>query len=336
MGLRDDILQEQNLKEQEANAKLEAEKAAQAKLAEEEKKAKAEAEKKAILSLNEAKETFKQLKKDLKADKVPAEWVEVYDSYLEKLKKELKGFDGNAFEFKLSATKKLYETYFYEGAFARYSPGLLLNEYMAKRLKAEGFSGVTFALERYYTYYSTEQDEINYQRETKDFERRHSEALREYERKYAEWSAKDYVYRECQSTGGINNPSHPGTPPRYPMMYPPSKAQSGKTAHYAVTAKASLLSDKDLKKQNRGEKKARPKSKIEIHPVLMILIIFVSFCAVAAILHFIIPAWREPLMELINKYPLTDLSNLPRYGSYFAIALYSIIPIGIYIFAKFL
>ncbi len=335
MGLRDEILKEQNLKEQESNAKLEAEKAAKLKELETQKKAQEAARKKELLSLTEQKAAFAQLKKDLKTGNVPKEWVALYDEYLEKLKVKLTDFNEKTFDFKLDATKELYEEYFYEGAAERYSPGILLNQYMAKRLKDEGFYSVTFSLERYYTYYSTKQDEINYENATKDFNRRHSEAMREYERAYAEWSAKNAVYRDCQSTGGINNPSHPGTPPRYPMMYPPRKAQSGKTPHYCVSAKASLLNEKEVKKREKKENKGKKvKREIHIHPIFVGLIILGSIWLTEFLVVLCIPAWREHLFGLFINYPLTDLTNWGQYNTYWTVFGYSSIPAVMYYFFK--
>lgn len=334
MGLRDEVLAKQEKEEVknvlnnkkkskgEDNQKVENE--------EPKKETKTPAKKKASHPpIEECKSNFDKLREDLDKNEVPAEWVELCDKTFEKLKIELENLKEKTFSLKVDSTKKLYKSFFYEGEASEFSPGILLNEYMTNRLKAEGFFDTSACLSSYETRYSTEEDEANYNKAVQEHFRKTKPIYDKYERELAEWNSKNAIYQDYlkSSSGGINSPSAPGRRPTYPMIPAPTKATSGVKVQYAIFLKGSLLDKKELKKHNKKEVKEKKKrEKRELHPILIGLIICGAGLLLVLLGMFIFPNFREPLFELFKNYPLSTWSNISHYSKYTRALGYSLIP----------
>jgi len=333
MGLRDDVLAKQENEEEKNNPKNKKKPKEESKESveiETKKEAKAPVKKKASHPpIEECKANFERFRENLDKNEVPNEWVEFCDKAFEKLKNELENLKEKTFSIKIDSTKKVYKSFFYEGDAAQYSPGILLNEYMTKRLQSEGFFDASLTLSSYETRYSTEEDEKNYNTAIQEHFRNTKPIYDKYERELADWNAKNSIYQDYlrSSSGGINPPSSPGRRPTYPMIPAPTKAMSGIKTNYAIFIKGSLLNEKELKKHNKKVAKVnKKKEKRKLHPIFIGLII----CGVGFLLVllgiFILPASREPLMDLFEDYPLSSWSNISHYSKYTSALCYSLIP----------
>ena len=101
-------------------------------------------------------DAFDAFARQVKEGHVPDEWVKLYDGYVEKIKEHI--LKGNlSFHFKDAVTADYYQ----EKASVnkgKNSVVTLMNDYLTKRLKQDGFSSAKFRLVDEITYYATDQD----------------------------------------------------------------------------------------------------------------------------------------------------------------------------------
>ena len=98
-----------------------------------------------------AKKKYKQLKYDLKQNDIPQEWEMLYDAYMRMLDDSLKDIEDKCFEIEYQVEKTFYKEYFYgkddlDGKAQKYSTGKLLNKYLAKTFKQQGYKNAKFKL----------------------------------------------------------------------------------------------------------------------------------------------------------------------------------------------
>lgn len=101
--------------------------------------------------LEQIKQNYKNLKKAIKENEIPQEWEILYDAYMRMLKDGLKDIQDKKFELEYKVEKTFYKEYFYEedvydGKAKKYSPGKILNKYLAKTFKQEGYKNAKFKL----------------------------------------------------------------------------------------------------------------------------------------------------------------------------------------------
>ena len=101
--------------------------------------------------LEQIKQNYKNLKQDIKEYDIPQEWQILYDAYMRMLKESLKDVQDKCFELEYKVEKSFYKEYFYgkdvfDGKAEKYSPGKLLNKYLAKNFKQEGYKNAKFKL----------------------------------------------------------------------------------------------------------------------------------------------------------------------------------------------
>lgn len=101
-------------------------------------------------------DAFDAFAQQVKEGHVPDEWVKLYDGYVEKIKEHI--LKGNlSFHFKDAVSADYYQ----EKASVnkgKNSVVTLMNDYLTKRLKQDGFSSAKFRLVDEITYYATDQD----------------------------------------------------------------------------------------------------------------------------------------------------------------------------------
>ena len=101
-------------------------------------------------------DAFDAFARQVKEGHVPDEWVKLYDGYVEKIKEHI--LKGNlSFHFKDAVSADYYQ----EKASVnkgKNSVVTLMNDYLTKRLKQDGFSSAKFRLVDEITYYATDQD----------------------------------------------------------------------------------------------------------------------------------------------------------------------------------
>lgn len=101
--------------------------------------------------LEQIKQNYKKLKQKIKENEIPQEWEILYDAYMRMLKDNLKDIKDKKFELEYKVEKTFYKEYFYEqdvygGKAIKYSTGKLLNKYLAKTFKQEGYKNSKFKL----------------------------------------------------------------------------------------------------------------------------------------------------------------------------------------------
>ena len=101
--------------------------------------------------LEQIKQNYKKLKQEIKENEIPQEWEILYDAYMRMLKDNLKDIKDKKFELEYKVEKTFYKEYFYEqdvygGKAIKYSTGKLLNKYLAKTFKQEGYKNSKFKL----------------------------------------------------------------------------------------------------------------------------------------------------------------------------------------------
>lgn len=97
------------------------------------------------------KQKYKKLKQAIKENEIPQEWEILYDAYMRMVKDNLKDIQDKKFELEYKVEKTFYKEYFYDkneydGKATKYSPGKLLNKYLAKTFKQEGYKNSKFKL----------------------------------------------------------------------------------------------------------------------------------------------------------------------------------------------
>lgn len=101
--------------------------------------------------LEQIKQNYKTLKQAIKENEIPQEWEILYDAYMRMLKESLANVEDKYFELEYNVEKTFYKQYFYEkdvydGKATKYSPGKILNKYLAKTFKQEGYKNAKFKL----------------------------------------------------------------------------------------------------------------------------------------------------------------------------------------------
>lgn len=149
MSLRDDLVNQQKEQSQKNREKAKEEKALSLQREQNYKQQKAQLQK-------QKEDAFDAFAQQVKEGHVPDEWVKLYDGYVEKIKEHI--LKGNlSFLFKDAVSADYYQ----EKASVnkgKNSVVTLMNDYLTKRLKQDGFSSAKFRLVDEITYYATDQD----------------------------------------------------------------------------------------------------------------------------------------------------------------------------------
>ena len=149
MSLRDDLVNQQKEQSQKNREKAKEEKALSLQREQNYKQQKAQLQK-------QKEDAFDAFAQQVKEGHVPDEWVKLYDGYVEKIKEHI--LKGNlSFHFKDAVSADYYQ----EKAAVnkgKNSVVTLMNDYLTKRLKQDGFSSAKFRLVDEITYYATDQD----------------------------------------------------------------------------------------------------------------------------------------------------------------------------------
>lgn len=149
MSLRDDLVNQQKEQSQKNREKAKEEKALSLQREQNYKQQKAQLQK-------QKEDAFDAFARQVKEGHVPDEWVKLYDGYVEKIKEHI--LKGNlSFHFKDAVSADYYQ----EKASVnkgKNSVVTLMNDYLTKRLKQDGFSSAKFRLVEEITYYATDQD----------------------------------------------------------------------------------------------------------------------------------------------------------------------------------
>lgn len=175
MSLRDDLVNQQKEQSQKNREKAKEEKALSLQREQNYKQQKAHLQK-------QKEDAFDAFAQQVKEGHVPDEWVKLYDGYVEKIKEHI--LKGNlSFHFKDAVTADYYQ----EKASVnkgKNSVVTLMNDYLTKRLKQDGFSSAKFRLVDEITYYATEQDYADQQarQEIND-----AKAQADYENSWNNW-----------------------------------------------------------------------------------------------------------------------------------------------------
>lgn len=192
MNLRDEILNDKKRKEEQKK---------------EDKIKQNENEQK---ELQAARLEYQNLSDKLAKGDVPEDWKKLYDEYIEKIKPNLKESDSDSFSFEFKVAKELYEKYFYPSntKLSEFSRGKLLNEYLNKRFKSEGFFNAKFNLVEEVKYYPTDSEQ-----------RAYDAAMQTYNSEYARWYANEPSSSREVIAGEIVVRKNPYKKPVQPVLH---------------------------------------------------------------------------------------------------------------------
>ena len=230
MGLKDDLirqLQEKREKESEQRAEQYKRERQIAAMEQEEK----ERAKQSIES------QFDQLRKNVEGGRVPQDWKDWYDKFIEKIKADVLGGKEN-----FRVAEDVSEEYFYEKknlCKGKLSETDLMNKYLTQRLVKDGFKRATFRLVDEIEYYATQED---YDRLDRDQKYNEAEAESRYQNALAEWDRN------------LNNDLYTRLPDR--SSYRVKQAQlkcTGEIHHYRVVAEGGLYRQNDVTDKERGK-----------------------------------------------------------------------------------
>jgi hypothetical protein len=224
--------------------------------------------------------SYAQLKSQLKAGLVPNEWNVLYKNVLNVIQDSFsKNPHKSLFfaEFEVSCQTSNAHNYYKTGKESPYSPAILLNDYLTKKLQREGYKHAYIRLIHIPSSGSMWAKSINANRQ------------RAYEIEYNDWRAQKYLYdtRQGNAIIGPSDVASPGKAPTAPSMeseYVPSK--------YVIMVQCCKRKDKFAAK---NEKKVlvmqRKQTKCKINGNLLVTLAYIlpiiALAAVAYLTGFI-------------------------------------------------
>lgn len=225
MSLRDDLLEQKSKKKAQQEAITEQ----HAKL-EQQRREKEQHE--AKLREDDAADRFNKLKSDVESGNPPAEWLRLYEKYVNKIKIELSG-ENDEFSFVDTVSKEYYEQKeaIHSG---KESERTLLNGFISQKLKDEGFQNVVFELRCRTERYSTPEDYESQSRRQEEYD--------------SQASAKYYADVEKFNNGGYLDMDTPNSTDKAYRPKQASLSKSGIRYHYEIVASGSLYKFNKQKK----------------------------------------------------------------------------------------
>ena len=212
------------------------------------------------------------LKSQIKAGNIPKEWNELYDGISKMIKTEFTKNPNKMYFYKELNVQYGYGLNYYKsGKQAPYSHAILLNDYLTKRLKSEGFHHASIRLIYIPAKGNRWAKEINATRQS------------QYNIEYADWQRRKIAYDVYTPDAIADGPSSPGKAPTPPDMESTAYVES----KYVIMVQCSRIKDKAAKKTEKNIRiLQRQKTGCKLNGNLMVLLAYVlpllAMAAVAA------------------------------------------------------
>lgn len=204
---------------------------------------------------------YSAIKQMVKTNNVPKEWKELYEGISRMIKEDFeKNPQKTSFFKELEIPYGIGMDYYKDGKQSPYSPAILLNEYLSKRLASEGYYHASMRMIFIPSKGSMWAREINAMR------------MREYEIAHSDWARQKQRY-DTQEVNEILGPvASPGKEPT-PPSYGEEAYQSSK---YVIMVQCSRCRDKAAEKTlNDAMRMQRSKTKSKIPGSMLVLMSYV-------------------------------------------------------------
>lgn len=215
--------------------------------------------------------SYRQLRRQVKAGNVPKEWDELYDGLLQMIKDELAQNPGQALFYKELKVPYTVGTAYYNDRKneAPYSPAILLNDYLTRRLKREGYKHACMRLVFNPSQGSMWAKQINAMRES------------EYKAQYAEWQERKIRYDNRDLSDYDYTVASPGKAPTAPTT---SESEYVPSSYVIVISCSTKKSRAAKKKAHSVMVRQRKKTKTRVSSSLLVTMAYIlPIVALAAI-----------------------------------------------------
>ncbi|MBR2970980.1 MAG: hypothetical protein IKC48_04205 [Clostridia bacterium] len=206
--------------------------------------------------------SYKQLRRQVKAGNVPKEWNDLYDGLLQMIKDEFAQNPGQSIFYKELEVPYSVGTAYYNDRKneAPYSPAILLNDYLTKRLKSEGYKHACMRLIFNPSQGSMWAKEINAMNE------------RAYQAQYAEWQERKIRYDNRDLSDYDYTVASPGKAPTRTFAgespYVPSK--------YVIVISCATKKSRAAKKKEKSVMvRQRKKTKTKLPGSLLVFLAYI-------------------------------------------------------------
>lgn len=222
----------------------------------------------------------------VKSNSVPKAWNDLYDGILKMIKEDFKKNPNKTFFSKeMQIPWSIGRGYYKDGKEAPYSPAIVLNDYLTKRLKKEGYKHASIRIIYIPSKGSRWAQGINAMRQ------------REYEAAYTDWQIQKYRYDTQERNEILGGISSPGKAPEAPTM-----VSSYVESRYVIMVQCSKIKSSSAKKmwketlrlQRRSTKSKIPGSLL----VFLAYILPVAALAGIAVLAGLIGGMVNPEFEM--------------------------------------
>ena len=245
---------------------------------------------KGMLNLPKIDVSYQTLKKQIKKGYAPKEWDAIYELLSKRVKESFEKMPENTFFYEEIEATYSGVSHYYNGSWTgkrAYSPAILLNDYLSKRLKSEGYKHACMRLIFLPGNQPSEMDKwvSKWVADQKQ---------REYEIAYKDWQEKKLRYDNYRGDAitGYTPPQNPGKAPVAPNgdcvgfglakpVYIASENKASKEPEkipdrYVYIVQCSKVKSKDVAKSENAimiKQRSRTGSK---HPNLLVLWAYVS------------------------------------------------------------
>ena len=215
--------------------------------------------------------SYGTIKRLIKSGNVPKEWDELYDGIHAMIEKDFASNPYKTFFSKeIEVPYRVGNNYYKDGKDAAYSPAILLNEYLSKRLKSEGYDHACIRLIYIPSQGSMWAKQINAMRQSA------------YNAELAEWQSNKYRYDTQEVNEILGSVPNPGKAPTAPTMMSTSYTSS-KYVFMVQCSKGKSRRAKKSEKQIRVMQRKKTGSKLPA-PLLVLLAYVLPVLALGAIL----------------------------------------------------
>ena len=245
-------------------------------------------------NLPEIQWSHSALKQQVKSGRIPKEWDELYDGICKMVKTDFSKNPNKMYFYKELDVRYGYGlNYYKDGKNAPYSHAILLNDYLSKRLKSEGFYHACIRLIFIPAKGNRWAKEINAMRQS------------QYNIEYADWQRRKIAYDVYTPDAIADGPSSPGKAPTPPQMDSTEYVES----KYVIIVQCSRIKMKEAKKSEKQIRvMQRKKTGCKIPSSLLVFLAYVlPILALGSIL-----AATVLITKLIN--PAAELTIIEAFG----------------------
>ena len=205
-------------------------------------------------------ESFRKIKKRVNNNDVPKEWDELYENIIYIINEHFKDSGNTYFYKEMDVPYEVYKAYYKDNKDAPNSPAILLNEYLSKKLRKEGYKHSFIRMIYIPSEGSMWAKEINTIRQ------------HQYELNYKEWQAKKLYYDVSENNEILGSKASVGKAPTAPTLessYVPSR--------YIIVVQCAKEKSKKVKQiEQKIMKLQRQRVGIRVNGSLLVFLCYVA------------------------------------------------------------